>query len=565
MTESIRGRAAWVAAILPAAVLAIGAWCHRWVCEDAFICFRVADQILAGNGPVFNAGERVEAYTSPAWMALLTLWQALGGRIEEGSLVLGILAAGVGVVTAVLAAARRHAPRAVVPFGALVLVVTTAVWDFAASGLEMGLVLAWLGTSYALLSRAASDRRASGAGAFAWFGIGILIRPDLGLFAIGFLLIALFLRRGMTNTQAGSIASSLVAFGAVPLLYLLFRMGYFAAWMSNSSIAKEPGLAHGTAGAYYLLDFVHVYRLWIVAPLVLLLAWLARSSRRIPLVGVEATFFALGVLHAVYVARVGGDFMHGRFVLPAYMAMLIPFFVLPVAPLRRPAAAVGALALYGWCAASAFVFGPHYRYNRRGVANERLLYIELAGRPHPVRLEDYDDTIFGREGRALRKEAELGGRRLLVALTDDPAGGYLPADARRVAPLSASLHPRITVAAPAWNIGIIGRHAGTRAFVADRLGLADPIGSRLRLKTPGRPGHEKLLPLAVVEARLTDPQPGERAEVTGARAMLAGPEARELIEATSAPMSVPRFFSNVLSAVRLTSLRFDFERLVPPR
>ena len=36
---------------------------RRWVTEDAFISLRVVQQVLAGNGPVFNAGERVEAYT----------------------------------------------------------------------------------------------------------------------------------------------------------------------------------------------------------------------------------------------------------------------------------------------------------------------------------------------------------------------------------------------------------------------------------------------------------------------------------------------------------------------
>jgi arabinofuranosyltransferase len=42
-----------------------GAVARRWVQEDGFITIRVAQQVLAGNGPVYNAGERVEAFTSP--------------------------------------------------------------------------------------------------------------------------------------------------------------------------------------------------------------------------------------------------------------------------------------------------------------------------------------------------------------------------------------------------------------------------------------------------------------------------------------------------------------------
>src|SRR5690606_452754 len=36
----------------------------RWVCDDAFISFRYAQNLIDGHGLVFNAGERVEGYTN---------------------------------------------------------------------------------------------------------------------------------------------------------------------------------------------------------------------------------------------------------------------------------------------------------------------------------------------------------------------------------------------------------------------------------------------------------------------------------------------------------------------
>ena len=51
-------------AYLPALMIAVGGWQHRWMDEDAFINLRIVDQIFAGHGPVFNACERVEASTS---------------------------------------------------------------------------------------------------------------------------------------------------------------------------------------------------------------------------------------------------------------------------------------------------------------------------------------------------------------------------------------------------------------------------------------------------------------------------------------------------------------------
>ena len=48
-------------------------YAHRWITDDGYIYLRVVQQIRAGNGPVFNAGERVEAFTGSLWVALLAV------------------------------------------------------------------------------------------------------------------------------------------------------------------------------------------------------------------------------------------------------------------------------------------------------------------------------------------------------------------------------------------------------------------------------------------------------------------------------------------------------------
>src|SRR5512134_1958273 len=83
-------------------VLAMG-WRYRWMTEDGFIYLRIVRQIEAGNGPVFNAGERVEAYTGTLWVGVLTLADVLlPFRLEWISVVGGLLltAAGVALATA---------------------------------------------------------------------------------------------------------------------------------------------------------------------------------------------------------------------------------------------------------------------------------------------------------------------------------------------------------------------------------------------------------------------------------------------------------------------------------
>ncbi|MEJ7583534.1 MAG: hypothetical protein WKF43_05455 [Acidimicrobiales bacterium] len=130
------GAVSWATPLL---VLATAAWQRRWMSDDGFINLRVVAQISAGNGPVFNAGERVEAGTSTLWVALLSLgdlvlpvrleWIAVFGGI---GLTLVGLAATMGAAT--LLWQQLHPDTVLVPVGALCLVAVTPVWDFASSG-----------------------------------------------------------------------------------------------------------------------------------------------------------------------------------------------------------------------------------------------------------------------------------------------------------------------------------------------------------------------------------------------------------------------------------------------
>src|SRR5919201_6464144 len=86
-----RRTATLVAVMVPMIVILIMGWQHRWIADDGFINFRYVDQIRHGNGPVFNAGERVEAFTSPLWLALLVgLDLVLPLRLEWIAVVSGL-------------------------------------------------------------------------------------------------------------------------------------------------------------------------------------------------------------------------------------------------------------------------------------------------------------------------------------------------------------------------------------------------------------------------------------------------------------------------------------------
>src|SRR5436309_1474371 len=300
-----------VAAAIPVLLVASLGYARRWVTEDAFIDLRIVRHLLAGHGPVFNVGERVEAYTSPLWVALLAAWGAVPAPLELAAVALGLVASLAGVLLAqsaawtLAASLREHPPTRAqpwlaLPLGAAVFAVIPVVWDFVTSGLESGLVVAWLGTAFWLLVRARPlTPRHARLAAFA-LRCGPLVRPDLALFSAA---------------------------------------------------------------------------------------------------------FAAALAHWPYVTRVGGDFMHGRLLLPSLFGLLLPVatVLVPIPALRgwRGATLAGLALWAAVCAlslrvpyAGAGVPGPW------GIADERGFYTHHMGMEHPTRIAHYLRHPFIRGFRA---------------------------------------------------------------------------------------------------------------------------------------------------------------------
>jgi arabinofuranosyltransferase len=113
------------------------AWQLRWLCDDAYISFRYADNWARGLGPVFNAGEKVEGYTNFLWTALLAVLIKLGAHPGQASLVISL-----GCFVGALLLLDRLALQVTYPegrglgIGALLAGASFLVANFATSGLE---------------------------------------------------------------------------------------------------------------------------------------------------------------------------------------------------------------------------------------------------------------------------------------------------------------------------------------------------------------------------------------------------------------------------------------------
>ncbi|MGI9022702.1 MAG: hypothetical protein ACR2HV_05645 [Acidimicrobiales bacterium] len=322
---------AWRAAlvVVPAAVLLVYGYAHRFMSDDGLIYTRVIRQILAGNGPVVSATERAEASTSTIWPWLVAAGSWIT-RVEPDRLAvfggLAMTVAGLGLAVDATCRLYSVAGRSPVllPAGVIVLLAVPPVWDFASSGLETGLGTLWLAACWWLLVRARpAQRRAQGAARLSArgaalvavvFGQGPLIRPDLAIVSACFLVALLLLVR--PGWVTGVLL--MVAAGALPLAYELFRAGYYGVLLPLPGLAKEGTRFYWPRGLHYLGDFLSPYWLWWpLAGVAVLLALVAvrHSVPRHVGVGrdsvVVLTPVVAGLLLGIYVVAVGGDFMHG--------------------------------------------------------------------------------------------------------------------------------------------------------------------------------------------------------------------------------------------------------------
>ncbi len=595
---------------LPAVFLAGMAWSRRWVAEDAFIDFRVVRQLLAGHGPVFNLAERVEAYTNPLWVAILAAWKALGGPLELGSVVLGLAFTMLGLLAGQcgalrlargLSEARAVSARALIlPLGALVFAAVPGAWDFATSGMESGLAIGWLGVSFCSIASLAGGGTDESTGAlrssqWSWLatalliGLGPLIRPDLAIFSFAFF-VALATSHAF-QTPRPAIASRVMlglAAALAPIAYEIFRMGYFAAMVPNTALAKEAGLAYWPQGLRYLADFAGTYGLWLPLALLLVpggaLLRTARSSARRPVVVALLAPVMAAVLHALYVVRVGGDFMHARLLLPSLFGALLPVAVV-LLPTRSSAAAIGmrllAAGIGAWSLVCAAALRPGYELiGPEGISNERSFFAILCANRNPVTAAEHE--AWGPAHLTVQFPGRAP-RLLVLDESDSTLGARQP-----FFWLARGVRADLEYVTATENIGITGFNAGLDVHLVDRGALGDPIASRLRLLARGRPGHEKLLPNAWIIARYADLSrtppaadlgpggsgqldlargvaadsagggpPGIAPQVAAALATLGCGDVRRLLDAIEQPLTARRFLANLWLAPRLDRLRID--------
>jgi arabinofuranosyltransferase len=315
---------------------------------------------------------------------------------------------------------------------------------------------------------------------------------------------------------------------ALPVIYELWRMAYFAMLVPNTGLAKGAGSTWWSQGLDYLWNFVSPYTLWL--PFALSIPFVVVAGRRLdrPHAVVLCAPLVAALVDTVYVVAIGGDYMHARLLLPAFFAgCLVVAFRIERTWLVLPAIGIciWAIVCAGWLRNTELGLNPI-------ILNTRNDTIAATHNSHPVTAADYKQSVLGLLGSALHNLGEEPGQRILYGkFKTTPAHSSIP----------------FHLVAASGTIGVIGYLAGPNVYIFDTESLANPIGSHTTTHLRFRPGHDKPVSTVWMYGRFgTDP----------AKALSCAPLSSYL-HAITAPLTFGQAMSNVFHSFTYTTMRFS--------
>lgn len=446
---------------LALAFFAVAALRCAWMSDDSYVTLRTVDNIIQGYGPIWNPGERVQAYTHPLWMMVLTMVYAITRDAFAPTMVVSVaistLAVGYG--------ARKLGGRG----GYAVLFIVMAVMsrsfvDYSTSGLEnplSHLLIALLFSAY--LRYDGSEEQLTWC--IVWAALLMLNRLDLALLAVPPVVDLVWRQPWRRSARA-------LLVGASPLiLWELFSLVYYGSLVPNTALAKlDNGLeAHRVwrQGGVYLLHQIEFDPLSLAVFLAAFVIGISQVRRHWPLAVLASGVF----MYTVYVCKVGGDFMAGRFFSAPYMAgicIIVAFLARRrgAGQLEDSSADLRERDEWAWGAVFVVAVGC------------------LAETPGPS--AGSLTAVIGPSGIVDERQFWGLGHHLMGIQSEGKAPYHgVTADGRHVRRSDEKVVVRQAV-------GAFGFHAGPKVYVVDRYALGDAFLARLPVAKVGayaRPGH----------------------------------------------------------------------------
>ncbi|MEE9573969.1 MAG: hypothetical protein V3W20_13020, partial [Candidatus Neomarinimicrobiota bacterium] len=358
-----------------------------WLSDDAYITFRTIDNFINGFGLTWNVSERVQVYTHPLWMFILSAFYFITREIYFTSITVSILIS-IGAVLLLFYKLSNSITNTI--FISLILIFSKAFIDYSTSGLENPLTHLLIVVFFILYFNDEMGENKLFKLSFI-ASLAVLNRMDIVLIFLPALLVIYF--RG--NKWKGLL---IAAAGFSPfILWEIFSLFYYGFPFPNTAYAKlNTGISQIELIQQGFHYFLYSFYLDPLTPIVLL------AGLTIPLVSKNRTLLPLTigiVLYIIYILNIGGDFMGGRFLSAPFLCSAIVIsktnfisfrfrhtqiaIILTVIMLGllSPKPTIFSTANYGFGPKifKAFRFGPYIVNMYHGITDQRMWYYEFTG------------------------------------------------------------------------------------------------------------------------------------------------------------------------------------------
>ncbi|MCH7662690.1 MAG: hypothetical protein IH859_02335 [Chloroflexi bacterium] len=412
---------------------------NAWISDDSFITMRTVDNFLNGYGLTWNVGERVQSYSHPLWMFVLIIGYAV---IRDPFVTLYLISIVTSLIAVTILITKLANTLYAAILGITILSFSMAFVDYSTSGLENPLthLLFSLFLIMYLKAKNVNEHRLFVLSLIAAFAA--VNRLDTLLFYIPILAYSLWNLKSKKALVAITLGFSPLA------LWEMFSIFYYGFPFPNTYYAKlgtgidivslmKQGIVYYENSLFW--DPLTLITIAVAVAVAVFISFFEKETRGI--------LISAGILlYLLYVLRIGGGFMSGRFFSTALLgavALILQINVKikqPVYILAILAAIIISLTTDRPPILTTFRDGKQF-IPENGVANERLYYFQWTGLVKVLRSEDFPNFDWVVKAKKFRE-------------TGFPVTKF-------------------------GAIGFSGFYVGSDVHIIDKYGLADPLLARI--------------------------------------------------------------------------------------
>ncbi len=288
---------------------------NAWMSDDGYITFRTVDNFVNGYGLTWNISERVETYSNPLWMFLVSIIYFFTNEIYYSVIILSIT---ISVLAITIFSFKISKTLVGALLGIGIFIFSKAFIDYSTSGLENPLTHLTLAIFLFVYIKAKNNFNFK---ILFWLSLiaalGTVNRLDILLFFIPTLAYVFFKLpklKGLYTLVVGLMP--LIAWKAFSIFYYGFPLPNTAyAKVLNTGIPKSDLIQQGF---FYFENSFNLDPLTLIVIFTgILIPLISKQKHLIPvIVGI--------ILYLLYVLQTGGDFMSGRFfAAPIFVAVIL--------------------------------------------------------------------------------------------------------------------------------------------------------------------------------------------------------------------------------------------------